>query len=259
MGKFDEMSGNTKTSHELAAELSEMHEQAEEAQSNQRVVFTSGGDAFGGELVPSQLRLAQGTTKEVQERRASIGQFVMKNFPPEDNVLLVPLATQLSRTRFALTPSGQQDFKQAPLCVAPTGIHGIGDPGIECAKCPLKEWGPRDPKTGKSSPPLCVAQLNLRAYSVTHEDIIDFQFKGRSFQTGQSIAKQGFMKGFGNFAVEMTSQNQSNAKGAWVEPSIIFQKMDVVSEEDRDRAKRVLALVQEMMVPAGESLQAIEG
>ena len=244
-----------KSSHELAAELIAEHDALAEVQASQRVIYTEDEGLGSDDWQPSILRLAQGTTREVQERRAGIGQYVIENFAPEDEVHLVPLAVQLSRTLYEVDDQGRQDIKKPPRCVAPTGVKGIGDPGIECAKCPLKDWR-NDPKTGKSTPPQCTAVMNLRAYSITHEDLVDFQFKGRSFKQGKTLQQQGAMKGFGSFAVKMGSKNESSAKGSWVEPTLLIGRVPV---EEQERVERILHAVRKQLRPDGEELKAITG
>lgn len=253
MSKFDEATG--KGSHQLAAELIEAHDAADEAVQAPRVVFTEDeGIGPGMDWAPPMLRLAQGTTKEVQAREAGIGQYVLTGFPAEDNVLLVPLAVQLSRTRNALDENGRANLKVAPVCVAPTGVHGIGDPGIECAKCPFKDWGAKDPRTGKSAPPSCTAGINVRAYSITHKMLVDFQFKGRTFRNGQFIQQQGMMRGYGNFALQFGSKGEQNAKGAWVEPTVVMAK---IPEDELETTAKLLEMVRGSLATPEQAAKAI--
>lgn len=255
MSKFDEAT-ESKSSHQLAQELVEAHDAADEAAHAPRVVFTKDeGMNSAADWVPPMLRLAQGTTKEVQAREAGIGQYVLSGFPAEDTVLLVPLAVQLNRTRNAVDENGRINLKVAPLCVAPTGVHGVGDPGIECAKCPLKDWGKKDPKTGKSAPPSCTAGINVRAYSITHKMLVDFQFKGRTFRNGQFIQQQGMMRGYGNFALQFGSKSEQNAKGAWVEPTVI---MADIPADEVETAGKLLDMVRGSLVTPDQAIAAIE-
>ena len=140
------------------------------------------------------LRLAQGMTQEVSERKAQIGQYVLTNFPAKDEVILVPLAAQHIRVY-------KPDPKAPPRCQAPTGVHGIGDPGILCELCPLSKWGPQNPKTGKRTPPPCKEGVHMRAYSLTHRSVVDFSFMGRSATTGTFIEQQAMSYGYAGFAV----------------------------------------------------------
>src|SRR5690348_14890417 len=96
----------------------------------------------------SMLRLAQGLTKEVTEQTARMGQFLVEGYAPVDSLDIVPLATQKTR-------SYRPDRNAPAQCVAPEGDFGYGDPGGPCAECPLSHWGPKNPQTGKGTPPPC--------------------------------------------------------------------------------------------------------
>lgn len=194
-----------------------------------RVIFTNDSTPDLSKLQISQLRLAQGMTAEVAERRASIGQYVLSNFPPADEVELVPLAAQNIRTY-------KPDPKAPPQCQAPTGVWGIGDPGIECAKCPLSKWGPRNEKTGKATPPPCKEGVFIRAYSITHRTVVDFQFMGRNVGKGAFVQSQAMALGYNNFVIRMRSSNAKNDRGQWVEPEI--EMLGDVPAEHRDISNR---------------------
>lgn len=178
-----------------------------------RAIFTSDAKPDLSKMQISQLRLAQGMTAEVTERKATIGQYVLSNFPAYDEVILVPLAAQNVRTY-------KPDPRQPPKCYAPTGLHGIGDPGVACDTCPMAKWGPRNPVTGKGTPPPCKEGVIVRAYSVTHRSIVDFKFDGSARSKGAFIQQQAMAFGFANFAVKMHSSSARNDRGQWYVPEV---------------------------------------
>ena len=215
--KFEEMTGV------------EGDENADEQAWTPRVVYTRDVTPDFSSIDIPRLRLAQGMTAEVTERKAQIGQYVLTNFPAYDTVTLVPLASQKIRV-YAPDP------KARPQCTAPTGVHGIGNPGIVCAECPLSKWGPRDPKTGKATKPPCNEGISVRAYSVTHKSVVDFQFMGRSISTGAFIQQQAMANGYAGFAVELSASTQKNDRHSWVVPSV--QMLPEVPEDHKEIAEK---------------------
>jgi len=189
-----------------------------------RVIFTNDQKPDLSKMEIPMLRLAQGMTEEVKQRKALIGQYVVKGFPAKDEVELVPLAAQDIRI-YRPTPTAR------PQCQAPTGTHGIGNPGIECAKCPLSQWGPRDPVSKKSTPPPCKEGIFVRFYSVTHRQVVDFQFMSRAQWAGQFIQQQAMSHGYGGFAVKLGMSETKNDRGSWVEP--VVEMMPEVPEDHR--------------------------
>lgn len=201
--QFDKM---TKSSDASAVEY-------EEQEYAPQVIFTNDAKPDLSKLQINRLRLAQGMTQEVAERRASIGQYVLSNFPPYDEVELVPLIAQNTRQY-------KPDPKAPPQCVAPTGDFGLGNPGGPCIECPLSKWGPRNEKTGKATPPLCKEAVVIRAYSLTHRTVVDMQFTGRVANRGATIQSQALALGYGNFVVRLKSTSTKNDRGQWYEPEI---------------------------------------
>jgi hypothetical protein len=178
-----------------------------------RAIFTRDAKPDMSKFQIPRLRLAQGMTPEVTERKANIGQFLIPNFPPVDELIVVPFACQLTR---AYRP----DPKGRPVCSAPTGVFGYGTPGGVCDECPLSKWGAKDPATGKSMAPKCGESFEMRAYSITHNSMIDYGFKSRDLSRGSFIAQQAMAFGYGNFAVRVTSETTSNNKGSWYIPRL---------------------------------------
>lgn len=68
----------------------------------------------------------------------------------------VPLYEVKARRRLPTFGSGLPD-----ICHSFDGRIGVGEPGGECAKCSLKEFGAADPRTGKPKRPECTKFLNF--------------------------------------------------------------------------------------------------
>lgn len=192
-----------------------------------RAVFTRDDKLDLSKLQISSLRLAQGMTAEVNERKASIGQFVLTNFPAYDEVTLVPLGATNIRIY-------KPDPKKPALCNAPTGDFGFGNPGGVCEECPLSHWGEFNPDTGKSAPPVCKDGVLVRAYSITHRSMVDFQFLGSERSKGGFIQQQAMSFGWSNFALKLTSVSKSNNRGSWYIPQV--EMLDEVPESHREIA-----------------------
>jgi len=202
-----------------------------------RVVYTVDATPDLSKMQVPRLRLAQGLTSEVQDRKAQIGQYVLTNFPAEDEVVLVPLAAQSIRVY-------QPDPKGRPQCFAPTGTHGIGNPGIVCADCALSKWtrDPNDPKRGIKPP--CTEGVAMRAYSTTHGSVVDMQFMGRTISKGQFVQQQGLARGMGQFAIKLTSGRVENQRGSWYEP--VLEVAPVPEEHAEMAAKWHRAMIESM-------------
>ena len=221
MSKFEEATGGKKN----VPAMPENDEMAEQTAFVPRAVYTSDAKLDPTKLNIPRLRVAQGMTPEVMERSAQIGDFVLTNYPAKSEVLLVPFAAQNIRY---LKP----DPRQPPVCQAPTGDVGIGDPGGPCVACPYSKWGARDPRTGKSTPPPCTEAVSVRAFSLTHRTMVDFVFDGRRAGKGAFIQQQGLAFGMGQFVVKMTTSPVSNNFGTWAEPNV--QMMGTVEENVSD-------------------------
>lgn len=198
-----------------------------------RAVFTKDGTLDLSKLQISSLRIAQGMTAEVTDRKANIGQYVLTNFPPYDEVTIVPLGAQNIRVY-------KPDPKKPALCNAPTGDFGFGNPGGICTECPLSHWGPRDEVTGKSTAPPCKEGVIIRAYSITHRSLVDFQFLGAEHSKGGFIQQQAMSFGWSGFAIKMGSAQKTNNRGSWFIPEL--EMLDEVPESERDIVSKWFAI-----------------
>lgn len=194
-----------------------------------RTVFTKDAALDPNKIQVSQLRVAQGMTQEVKERQASIGQFVLTNFPAYDTVTVVPLGAQDIR-------QFKPDPKKPPMCQAPTGDFGFGNPGGECSLCPLSRWGDLNEATGKSTPPACKEGVTVRSYSLTHRCMVDYVFLAGERSKGAFIQQQAMSFGWSGFALEMSTMEKSNPKGSWLVTNI--KMLEEVPEDQRETVEK---------------------
>ena len=243
--KFEEMTSVSEVAERVSA-----GEFAEEERGAMLpgTIFTRDARPDAAKMKIPNLRLAQGMTEEVTNREAQIGNWLLENFGPEDEVLAVPIATQNIR-RY------RPDPRKPAQCVAPTGVHGVGDPGIVCAQCPLSKWGARDPRTGKSAPPKCQEGVSMLAYSITHGMVIKYDFMGQNIGKGQFIQTQAVARNYGNFALRMTAGTSKNEKGSWAEPKL--QMVPQIPEEEKELAQTWLDIMTASMPDTAEATAAL--
>lgn len=179
----------------------------------QPAVEMSGDDFF----IP-RVRLAQGLTAEVQEGMAKTGDWLMMGIEPQTSLIIVPLSM-----------AKQQEFRHTDTgltqCYSNDAITGIGDPGGPCADCPLNKWGPRG-DNGRGTPPLCMFRYAYMVYVYTDKDGVItpigpgmFEAKKSSIQLGKVINSFAMMhKGWGNFAVRLTSRKVEDGQKKYARP-----------------------------------------
>lgn len=181
---------------------------------------------------PVNIWLAQALTNRVSEGLAKAGQWLAEGYAPYDALTIIPLATQRVR-------SYRPDRNQAPQCQAPEGDFGYGDPGGPCKDCPLSHWGPKNPATGKGTPPPCDEMIMVRAYSVEHRALVDVSFRNRDIAKGALLAQQAMSYGYGNFGARLSSSKTSNNLGTWYVPDMeLVLDLSVLPEEDRELAEK---------------------
>lgn len=158
------------------------------------------------------LKLAQGLSPEVlrENAPAKMGDWLLPGYQEEKSVIIVPL--QFGQSRLYSLKGDDGSFTK--LCESPVGHeHGIGDPGIPCAECPLKEWQPTDRVSDQgrkiNAPPLCQAALEFVAWSETHQMIVRLSFRSTGTQAGRQLAMLGATRGLGQFPVRLSSARKS--------------------------------------------------
>lgn len=158
------------------------------------------------------LKLAQGLSAEVTRENATakMGDWLLPGYPEEKAVVVVPIQFGQSRTYAEKGEDGSFNI----LCQSPVGHeHGIGQPGIPCAECPLKNWQPTDRVNERgqkvNAPPPCQAALEFVAWDETHQTVVRLSFRSTATQAGKQLAMLGATRGLGNFPVKLSSARKS--------------------------------------------------
>lgn len=172
------------------------------------------------------LRCAQGLTPEVTQGNAKPGQWLMMGVEPQNSMVVVPIKmTKAQELRDKDTNS--------TICSSPDAVFGVGNPGGPCGTCPLNQWTPGGPN-GKNNPPLCVFKYSYLMYAFTEnaDGTLNpvgpalFHAKRTGIQTGKIINSFAMMnKGWGKFAIRLTSQNVQDGKKSYAKPLVTFYKM----------------------------------
>jgi hypothetical protein len=156
------------------------------------------------DLAPNYLKLAQGLTKEVQDGEARPGQWLIKGYDPEAEVLVVPLA-------FYKTRELRSQEERQVLCGSADSIVGTGTPGGVCESCPLSKW--TDNPDGSRQGPKCRFQYQYAVFSVTHGDIAFLTFAGKALKAAKSFNSVVSRLGLGNAAILLKSEQSKGKMG----------------------------------------------
>lgn len=225
---FDAITGNTDTAESALAVVEEAQVLANTRQYSAQAEFSM------DEITFPKLRLAQGLTPEVQSGDARPGEWLLTGEKPVTTATVVPLAFARIRQ--------MRDENRTMICQSPDSIHGIGEfgpdsdgnPSGECAKCPMGAWqpNPRDPK--KNLPPACTQIFSYVGYSLTHKAVCVLEFSRSSMNAAKLLNTLAQSRGFGQFAITLTTQSQKGPKGTYYVPSLNYTR---ASAEDLELAR----------------------
>lgn len=104
------------------------------------------------DLSMPRILLLQGNAEIVLQGGAKAGEWLLPGGETAQEFTVGVLGMRRSRIR---SIKGAGDEKPTMLCTSPDAVQGYGNPGILCRECPHAQWGPKDPKTGKGTPPDC--------------------------------------------------------------------------------------------------------
>lgn len=198
-GGFDEYveegtSPNDETSLALTSPQTSMS-----AYSNTPMIDTS--DVF----IP-KLRLAQALTAEVTNGTAKSGQWVISGEDPMAKPVIVPLL--MNRRRELRDP----DENRQIMCRSFDSVKGVGNPGGDCATCPMAKW--TEGKKGKgNSAPQCNFIYSYVVYVVDLDQVVILEFSRTSIAAGKMLNTIIMQKGLGKFAVQLSSNSAKNGRG----------------------------------------------
>lgn len=190
----------------------------EEPRQNRGVIISTDPNEGARQAPPPYLSILQGQSEAVNQKKGAAGQFYIRNFPALDAVTLVPLGLGNFRE---YRPN--KEMRNAPvLCSSPDGVVGHGDPGGPCAQCPLSEWGPKNPATGRSTRPPCTEGVMMAAFLCEYGQPVLLPLRGRSIRIADDIRAQARFRGFGSFAIKATTELQKYDVGSAHTPAIEF-------------------------------------
>jgi len=187
------------------------------------------------------LQLLQPTSEATQEEKGKAGEFynptTEQSFPEVHATLL-----SLTKTRVRWGDDYRKGAK--PLCRSFDGKTGIGDPGVACANCPLKDW---DNET--NTKPECSQGYNWLALKNDDGDV----FRYTAISSGVKPTKQfltEYMKNYSKFQlfvykVKLTSAKEKNDKGTFYIPK--YEIYDVHDKRSAAKAKDVLESYKDML------------
>ncbi len=126
-----------------------------------------------------------------------------------------------------------------PLCVAEDATHGRGDPGGECDKCPLSEWGSNQ-KEGREKAQAC--SLGHDFYLLRPGEMLPIRVVATSTALADMkqfllvLASQG--QRLRNIAVRFTLKEESKGDNTWSKVQI--EKIaDLTEDEKKEATQRV--------------------
>jgi hypothetical protein len=178
------------------------------------------------DLTYPKLRLAQPTTPEVSQGIAKGGQWVLTGYDAQDMVTLIPVMYASARE---FRPKGE--LKKV-ICQSVDAVNGVpvippptpGAYGGACERCPKSQW---TGSQGSRKPPECNLIYSYICWSVAHGQIIVVEFKKTSKGAGNFLNVNINNRGFANFAVNISSQKQTNSQNqTYYVPVVTFAQVD---------------------------------
>lgn len=173
--------------------------------SSSMTIYTETPEFDNNDLFIPRIKLAQGLTKEVQDGTAKPGQWVLSGYESLPELTVIPLRVAKRRELV--------DSEFTVLCKSDDAQTGVGDPGGECAVCPLAKWVP-DAK-GKNHPPECSFVYSYIVYVVEHDTAAVLEFKRTSINVGKALNTLIAQRGLGHFAVALHSSSNQGPKGTF--------------------------------------------
>lgn len=205
-------------------------------------VYSNKPDFTLDEIAFPRLRLAQGTTPEVQAQEARAGQWVLTGETPENSVVVVPLA--FTRRRELRIGEDRQKACESIDAIhgLPSGEYGVGSekhPSGECETCPMAQWAANPANPNKNLPPPCTFIYSYIVYSVTHKQVVTLELSKTGLTAAKFLNTYIRSREFGNCAVRLESLQQKSGTRVYYIPSI---KASSVPEEVKLEAKESFVL-----------------
>lgn len=195
-------SGNDETNMEVYTPKSAM------------AAYSSAPNIDASDVFIPKLRLAQGLTAEVQNGYAKPGQWLISGSDPMDTVTVIPL--MMNRRRELRDP----DENRQVICRSFDSLKGVGDPGGDCASCPMAKWVQGKGKNAKNSAPACNFIYSYVVYIVDLDTVTILEFSRTSIAAGKMLNTMIMQRGLGSFAASLSSSSSKGPKGTFYSPVV---------------------------------------
>lgn len=194
--------GNTSTNMEVYTPKSAM------------AAYSSAPNIDASDVFVPKLRLAQGLTAEVQNGYAKPGQWLISGEDPMDTVVVVPLMMNRRRELRDL------DEGRQVVCRSFDSLKGVGDPGGDCATCPMSKWTQGKGKNSKNSAPACNFIYSYVVYVVELDTVTILEFSRTSIAAGKMLNTTILQRGLGTFASVLSANSSKGPKGTFYSPVV---------------------------------------
>lgn len=164
-----------------------------------------------------RIRLAQGLTPEVGEGIAKPGDWLLPGKPAQKDLTAIILGIRRTRNLWKFDEATQQ---RQTLCSSLDAVYGVGDPGGECASCPMAKWTP-NPDGNGNRPPACTLIYGY-LLQTSEGDIGVYDASTRSANNIIGQLNAFFLQaGAGNIEVTLGSQLISKGARRYYSPTLI--------------------------------------
>jgi len=163
------------------------------------LTFSSETNFDASEIEIPKIKLLQAMSPDVQAGEAKMGQWSVFGMEPVDELIVVPISRKKSRTLWSDVEG------EGAKCTSDDGVVGRGDPGGPCGPCPFAQWTPGNRKDGKNNPPKCTEAQEYICWVPAAQTLALLKLQKTAYQAGRIINSGAAMRGFGNFAVQLTA------------------------------------------------------
>lgn len=214
---------------------------AEESAPSAGIQYSADLDFDLGELKIPYLKLLSATSPEVANNEGKAGQWYLQGHGAVDEVVF----TVLGASRFRELREDMNIPGARTLCRSNDAIIGVGAPGGICAKCPMAQWGERNPTTGKGTPPPCNMGYSYQIYSYTHGQPCILALRKSGIDAAKTINTALHMRKARNFISIMTHvdrPNPVNPRATYPAPHVVNRPIKAEEREEADEAAGTLGI-----------------
>lgn len=177
------------------------------------------------DMAMPRIRLTQLTTPEVADQLVPPGVWLVKDYDPVEQVIVIPQA--VVKTRELRNDDGQL------IARSPNGIRCCENPKQRCAMCPKAQWDRSNPEAPR--PPQCQEVWRYIVTSVSHDILAEMVFQKTAVPAAKFINLQIKLKGLGNFALQIgASKEKGKARNS---PSYFVPRPTIAQIEPGELAK----------------------